>query len=328
MWRIEPKKLLGTVRFVHQVKEMDCLIGMFGKKAGSTGVTGSRKSPSQDGTVTLPDPGFPDGDLTQLGYKLFEACGLTYVSYGPIGIEDHVRLLVDHAPAFSTTVASLSGSGTLGGRDDSAWIGFAGPEGSVVAYFAFPDADSGFLLEKVGDPIATMPEPLKWNLATVGAQVPTGVAKIFASGKAVPIWDLPGFADTRPAGKGSVQIPALLASRLNELGWNEIGENLFKGVVSTTPDRSQVLFFTSYNSDSFALMSPVSESLDGTVPEFLRGHSFGTYKLDVVAELVMLCDLLSAGPPSPAVEAIMDAGMALANFADRLEGDLSMEDKF
>jgi len=118
---------------------------------------GELKDPADDPMVTLPNPRRPEHGLTQIGYQLFSDCGLTMLSWGEISLEQHTQLLVERTPAFRSTVVAPSGAGTLEGRDDVLWLGFDGPQGSVIACFGFQHTDNDFFFDNVSVPIGESP---------------------------------------------------------------------------------------------------------------------------------------------------------------------------
>lgn len=303
------------------------------KKAAPSGTSsrtasGGRKSASDAPSVPVPNPGFPEGDLGFIGVKLFEACGLSVVSFSSKPIAEHFTEIARVAPTFLRSSANQAGAGQfIGYEPTGTWIAWDSPAGSLVATHCYPDGDSMFLIQQINDPIATAGPGVEWSIAVSG-QVPAPVAEILTTGRPIPAWDLPGLDALRPAPVQGAQVPELLVQRLNEAGWEQINESLFKAVVNAGNERTQVVFFGSWNAGNFACMSPVAHAENGQLPEQLRGLSYEQYRLDVVADLVMLVHPMPAGPPSPTLESLNNAAVDLATFADRVEGDLSASDEF
>jgi hypothetical protein len=295
-------------------------VNFAGGQSGPTGGGGQRKAAADDPDVILPDPGRPENDLTQLGYQMFTACGLTVLSWGGVSLEQHMQLLVERAPVFGGTVVNPAGAGSLRGRDDGLWVGFEGPRGSVIAYFAIHRGDGGdfsdFVLNNVMNPVAELPHPLKWGIGTVGAKVPAGVAQILASALAVPLWELPPFTGQRPADQ-SLDLPKNLELGLIALGWQRIGDNGFRYDVALNRGGTQAVFFSPYNADSFAVVAPLDNSTNGAIPEALSGRSFGRYTLEGIADMVVLSERFAAGPPAPDPHAITAAGQAITLYAEQ-----------
>ncbi|MCK0177620.1 hypothetical protein [Mycolicibacterium sp. F2034L] len=273
-----------------------------------------RKSASTDPQVTLSDPVRPADDLTQKGYQLFKACGLTALSWAEMPLEQHSRLLFNRLPVFHTTVVNPAGGGALGGRDDGIWMGYEGPRGSVISYHAFPDGDSDFLFDNVTSLLPTIPDPLNWGIGTVGAKVPAGVARILSDGHAVPLWQLSSFAGQRRS--QGPDVPVGLRAGLLVHGWNALDDNGFKIDVPLGRGGTQAAFFAARGAESFALMVPLCDSDGGALPPWIHGRATGHYELDVVADTVVLCERYESGQPNLSPGAITDAARALVTYSD------------
>ena len=283
---------------------------------------------SQEQSVFLNDPGLPDSDLTQLGYQLFKDCGCTYIVFGKSNISDCFNALSSVAPVFLNTKVTNIGLGIINGQENSGWVGFESNEGSVIAYFVFPEDDSDFSITQIAMRLKNLPTLWQFKIGTVNASVPFEVARIMCNAKAVPVWDMPGFDSYRPVDSSMTTFPDLLRQQILDTGATLINENLFRVTLGITDTRTQVLLLSAWTNNSFAFLSPIADSLDGSIPESLRGRDFGKYTLDVVENRVYLVDFLPAGPPSPTMQEIMDCGLNLAHFADKIESEISLEDNY
>jgi hypothetical protein len=281
-------------------------------------------------SITLPDPGYPENDLTQVGYKFLHACGMTLLFWNRTTLADCFTKISATAPDFLDSQVLPNGVGKLRGRDDSAWLAYEGPDGALVAFFCFPDMDSMFMLRNIMQPLEKLPSPWSSSIGTVNANVPTEVAAILKTARAVPAWELPGLEHAKPDSAAAPTFPALLRDRLIDSGWELLAGDgdIFRAVVNTDVGRTQLLFFGRISTDHFGIMSPIAQSPDGTVPPSIRGLQFDGYEIDTIAGMVVLVDRLPAGPPSPPLEEINTRGVKLASYADRVEADLSTEDTY
>lgn len=123
-------------------------------------------------------------------------------------------------------------------------------------------------------------------------------------------------------------LPESLRESLVQNGMEPLGEAFFRGTFNASDGRTQVLLFGEWDSECFALLSPVGDSADGTVPVSLLELDLGAYSLEVVESIVMLVDLLPARPTAPSFQTIADRGMPLIELADSIERQLSSEDKY
>ncbi len=235
---------------------------------GSAGVN----PPAGDPSVYLQDPGGAETDLPQLAYGLLKACGLTIMSFGQIPLAQLTGLLLQFAPAFRSTEVRGAGVGFLGGEDGKLWMGFEGPHGSLIAYCGIVDGD--FTQSEVLKPVSSMPLPAQWGLGVIGAQVPAAAARILAAARPVPLWDLQPFANQRPADQGAKMPPGLRAG-LQSRGWQALGDNGFKLDVPLRRGGTQAVYFSPYDAETFAVIAPLDNSINGAIPEALRGRSFG-----------------------------------------------------
>ncbi|MCK0177629.1 hypothetical protein [Mycolicibacterium sp. F2034L] len=274
-----------------------------------------RKSASDDPKVRLPDPCRPDDDQKQLAYRMFDACGLTVLSWGPLSLERLVEMLLAVAPEFRHSEISAGGAGSLPGHDGM-WLGLDGPSGSLIAYFVTGGDDGQKVVDHVLDPIQQLPAPTQWGISTRGGHVATSAANVFAGARFVPLWELPPFADRRPAEQAAVDVPPGLAVALTGMGWDQIGDNAFRSEHPVVGGGLQTVFFGSYSADTFALMAPVQSSAGDTIPAAYRGRSFGDYQLDLIGGMVMLCRHFPAGQP-PAPDTTAREATALAEYAHR-----------
>lgn len=306
-------------------------------KAASSGVTQSQTSPTRTGdkksasaapSVPVQNPGFPEGDLGYIGVELFRACGLSAVTFSRLPIRDHFAAISRVVPVFRQSTANPVGAGNFRGRESTgAWIAWDSPAGSVISTHFFPDSDTMFVTQEIIDKVATAEEGIEWGIAVAGS-IPAPVASILESGKPVPLWELPGMGGLRPVATSGVKPPELLRQRLTGSGWEELSETLFKAVITTGGDRTQVVLFGTWNAFNFACMSPVAHAESGRLPTPLRAIKLDRYSFDIVGDLVMLCQPMPAGPPSPTLEEINQTAIELASFADRIEADLSTDDEF
>lgn len=216
--------------------------------------TGGVNPAAGDPSVFLPDPGLDDEDLAQLGYNLMKACGLTILAFGQYPLEQLVGLLLQHAPAFGNTEVRPAGIGSIAGHDDKLWMGFEGPYGSLIAFFAVGGGD--FVQEEVLRPVSSMVPQVQWGLGILGAQVPAPAAQILAGARPVRLWELQPFADQRPAGSG-VQLPPGLAAGLHARGWEAVSDNGFRLVVALRRGGTQAVIFTPFDAESFAVVAPL-----------------------------------------------------------------------
>ncbi|MEZ7240284.1 hypothetical protein QYS60_21265 [Rhodococcus sp. GXMU-t2271] len=269
---------------------------------GAAGAT----PPSGDATARLPDPGLDENNPMQLAYDLFKACGITILSFGNLSLEQLARLLLQDAPIFGDTVVRPHGIGFLAGHDDRPWIGFEGPQGSVIAYFA---ASGGDFMHDVLMPMSALPPPTRWGIGTVGARMPAEVASILASAHVVPLWELAAFAEQRPA--DDLAVPLQLAADLVDDGWASVGNGVFTTDVAVAAGPTLAVFFSPYNSESFGLMTPLDK--DECVPDEVRTRSFGRYELDAVEDTAVLCQRYPA-QPTPSAQALAADAWALATY--------------
>lgn len=280
--------------------------------------SGQRKAAADDPKVTLPDPGRPEKDLKQLGYQLFKACGLTYLTWGALPIEEHLQVVLQQIPGIRNATVNSIGGGTQGSQDnpDGMWMAYDGPQGSVLAYHVMQSSD--FVLQDVAMRLPLIAEPVKWSISTVGAEVPAGVAQILAGARAVPLWELSAFAGQR-FGADDLKVPASLASGLQSLGWSHIdnGDDGYKLDVPLNRGGTQAVFFTPYDAQSFAVVAPLDSSVNGAIPEALRGQTFRHYSLEVIADVIVLCERFPAGPPAPDPSAVTAAGRAVTHYAEQ-----------
>lgn len=268
---------------------------------------------SDDERTTLSDPGLPDDNLTQLSYKGFKACGLTVLSYGELPLQEHVRLLLAHAPAFRDTEVRPVGGGTIGGDDHKLWIGLEGPLGSVVSFFALSSDSNfvGFIQHSVLKPMSALPSPLRFGIGTGGASVPSAAARILASAHAVPLWELEEFANQRPVDE--LDVPPALAADLAQHGWERFTDNGFKADIPLSAGGTLAVFFTPYDAQSFTLMAPIDKYV--VVPEYVRTRSYAPpYVFDAVGDMAVLRQSYPTSAPLPTAASLMDDAHALATY--------------
>lgn len=271
---------------------------------------GHRAAGADDGRTTLSDPGLPDGNLTQLSYEGFKACGLTVLSYGELPLHDHVRLLLEHAPAFRGTEVRPLGGGIIGGDDRNLWIGLQGPRGSVVAFYAL-GSDGDFVQHSVLKPMSALPSPVQWGIGTVGASVPAGAAHILSSAHAVPLWEVEPFTGQRPADE--LDIPPAIAADLALHGWERFTDNGFKTDVAVDAGGTLAVFFTPYDAHSFTLMAPIDKY--AVVPEFVRTRTYAPpYVFDAVGDMAVLRRTYPARAPLPTAADLIADARALATY--------------
>lgn len=266
-----------------------------------------------DEHTTLTDPGLPGGNLTQLSYEGFKACGLTVLSYGALPLQEHVRLLLAQAPAFRRTEVRPMGGGIIDGDDRKLWIGLEGPLGSVVAFYALgSDTEfAEFIQHSVLKPMSTLPSPLQFGIGTVGARVPSDAAAILAGAHAVMLWELEQFADQRPADE--LDVPPALAADLAQRGWERFTDNGFKTDIPVGVGRTLVVFFTPYDAHSFTLMAPIDRYV--AVPEHVRTRSYAPpYVFDTVGDTAVLRQSYPTSAPLPTAATLIDDAHALATY--------------
>lgn len=268
-------------------------------------------SGSGDKTRTLPNPGLPEGNPTQLGYELLKACGLSLVSYGPLPLDQHISLLLDRVPLFGDTVASPLCAGHLAGRDDAIWTAYDGANGSAVVFFAVGAAsDVHFVQHSVLKPMATLPPPLQFGIGTVGASLPGGAVDILMEARVVPLWELAPFADQRPA--DVLPVPAELKTDLLQDGWEAVSENGLRLTVAVDPSRTLSVFFSPHDAESFALLTPIDKF--ALVPAEVRARSFGDYELDAVDDMAVMCRRYPAAQPLPTATVLRADAIDLASY--------------
>lgn len=278
--------------------------------------------------VTLADPGYPATDLTEIGYQLIYNCGFTIFVYGQGTAADCFATVKAAAPSFQTTRALPSGLANLGGRDDSCFLFFEGDRGALLAYSIFPNGDSHFSTTAVLQPFDRLPKSWVRGIGTVNAVVPPEVASIFATARAVAIWDIPGLEQLHPNPASRQPLPEPFLQRLSADGWERTDNDIFKATVSTKDGRSQLVFLAQWNPSTLAIFSPIADSPDGTIPQRLRGNTFDGYDLDVLADMVVLVNKIPFGIPTPEIDVLRAEAITLATYADRVEADLSSEDKY
>lgn len=275
---------------------------------------------------TLADPGHPESDLRHHTYRLFDACGLTWVFHSRGPVNDLFASLRTVAPLFNQASSLPVGLGSFG-VGGLMWSAFEGPHGSAIAIFCFPDADSGLLLDHLIFPMEKKATHVERSMVSVGGNTDARVHEIISSATVVSPWELEGMRHLRPPSNDSAPFPGLLGSALEGAGWQRLDEDLFKSVAPGSPGRTQLVFFARHSVGFFAAMSPVASSPDGTVPAPLQGLTFGSYELDVLGDLALLIAKIPAGPPSPTLDDIHATCLELAVYADRVEADLGLEDE-
>ena len=275
--------------------------------AGDAGAS----SPSDDKTRTLPNPGLPEGNPTQISYELLKACGLSLVSYGRLPLDQHVSLLLERIPLFRDTVASPLCAGHLAGRDDAIWTAYDGTSGSAIVFFAVGAAsDVDFVQHSVLKPMATLPPPLQFGIGTVGARLPGGAVDILVDARVVPLWELAPFADQRPA--DVLPVPAELKADLLRDGWEAISADGLKLTVPVDPSRTLSVFFSPHDAESFALMTPIDKY--ALVPPEVRARSFGDYEMDAIDDMAVMCRRYPVAQPLPTAAALRADAVDLASY--------------
>lgn len=275
---------------------------------GSAGVN----PPAGDPSVVLPDPGGPTDDLRQMAYQLFKSCGLAVLMFGQLPLEHLVGVALHNVPALRNTEVR-GGVGFLIGHEGKLWMGYEGPWGSLVVYFG-GDGDGEFIRLEVLKPVSAIGGPVQWGLGVAGAQVPAAAAQILESARPVPLWELAPFAHQRPA--EAPAIPDGLGMALQPLGWQPTGSGGYKLDVPLRRGGTQAVFFTPYGAASFAVIAPLGKSVHGAVPESLRNRLFGRYSVEVVADMVVLCDRVPTGPQPPDPYQVTDAARVIALYAE------------
>lgn len=292
----------------------------FAGSAPAPPISDRRKAASDDPEVMLPDPGRPENDLKQLGYRLLQACGLSYLTWGPVPLEQHQHALLRQIPALRDASVNPAGVGTQGNPDnpDGMWMAYEGALGSVLAFHVLQSTDDTL---DVGMRLPLIDDPINWGIATLGASVPAGVAEILASARAVPLWELSAFTGPRSTDENPY-LPSDLASGLLARGWTQVDDgDGFRLDVALSRGGSQAVFFTPYDAESFAIVVPVRDSNNGAIPDSLRGRVFRHYGLEVIAGTVVLCERFPAGPSVPDPDTITAAGRTATLYAEEQFSD-------
>lgn len=273
---------------------------------------GATTPPAGDPSVSLPDPGGSENDISQIAFNLLSTCGLSIMCFAPLPLEQLAGQLLQYAPAFRDTDVRGVGVGILRSADNRLWIGFDGQYGSLIVYFGIDDAD--FNLNEVIKPMSSMPAPTQWGLGIAGAMVPEAAARILTAARPVPLWGLSPFAHHRPADEPPPLAPGI-TSGLQSLGWQRVGNNGFQLDVLLRRGGTQAIFLSPYDSSSYAVIAPLERSVNGAIPPALQSRSFGHYSVEVIAEMVVLCERVAAEAVDP--NRITDAGRTLALYAEQ-----------
>lgn len=294
-------------------------------------------SPAQKAQISTPpeksvlrDPGLADTEPKQLGYQLFNSCGLTFLVWGPRPLTDCFAAWSEAAPAMATTQTRAGFMGAVGGREDSVWVGYASADSSAIAYHCFPDGDVQFIQREIAMNLQHLPAPWKWGLGTVGASLPEDAAQIIQDADVIPVWHLPQLNHLAPTPSATTGLPESTEIRLLDEGWEPVnGDNrILKGVASPTSGRTQLLYIIVWDESTVALMSPVAESSTEEVPEYFHNKNFNGYSVEMLTDMVTLCRRLPLNATTPTYEQLLEQGMLLATYADQVEASLSSEDQF
>lgn len=272
---------------------------------GSGGVT----PPTTGPMVRLPNPVLPEDDPKQICFNMFDAMGMTLISFAPLPLENLTHMLLAGAPAFRNTTANPAIGGLINGRDIM-WTAFDGPNGSAVAVFSAgaSDSDVDFLQNQILKPMSALPAPLAWAIGTAGANVPQPVSDILAAARSVPLWELSAFSDQRPPEEP--QIPSHLQTELAQTGWERISDNGFKIDVPTGADGTLAVYFACHDEQSYLLMTPIDK--DELIPPEVRKQSFGHYVLSSFTDMAVLQRVYPAGPSLPDSHGLRADAEALA----------------
>lgn len=278
----------------------------------------------------LRDPGLDDTDPKQLGYQLFNSCGLTFLVWGPGSLADCFTAWSEVAPAMTTTQTRAGFMGAVGGREDSVWVGYANDDSSAIAYHCFPDGDIQFIQREIAMNLRHLSTPWKWGLGTVGASLPEDAAQIIQEADVIPVWRLPQLSHLTPAPPATTGLPEPTRVRLLDEGWEPVNgdHRILKGVASPTPGRTQLLYIIVWDESTVALMSPVTESPTKEIPEDFHNKDFNGYSVEMLTDMVTLCHRLPLNATAPSYEQLLEQGMLLATYADQVESSLSPEDRF
>ena len=283
-----------------------------------------RRAENQHPDIPLNDPGLPERDLTQITHRMLTDCGLTYVAYGPGPVADLYAEFRRVAPALSRCVPEPVGFATFRDSDEIALLGLESDRGSAIAVLLFPGADVEFAMKHLHEPLKSLASPWLWTIGTRSNKWNHQVATIINSARAIPVWDLPGFAHTRPS-PAAAPIPKAFIARLVAQGWEQGVGDFFTTSITTRASRDRNVHLLPYNSHNFATMSVVCEATaEGSLPFPLRGCELGQFELMVTDDLVCLIGTLPAGPPSPGPEEVAQAAQAVADYAERLAEDLEV----
>ncbi|SEH46757.1 hypothetical protein SAMN04489835_0140 [Mycolicibacterium rutilum] len=280
---------------------------------------GSDKPASTDLQVPLVNPGLPDDDAKQLAYRMFHACGLTLLSWGPRPLDEHVQGLLATAPAFRDTELSDAGAAELPGVEGM-WLGFEGPAGSMIAFFVTGGEGQG-IIDNLLKPIQRMPAEWNWAISTAGGEVPSGVATIFAGAQMVPLWQLSSFSGQAPA--ESVQVSPELGARLTATGWNQIDDHVYRQDLSVTGGGLQTMVFGPHGPGTLALLAPIGGAVDGAIPPQYRSRSYGRYRLDLASDIVVLYLPFPAETVEPTAETVNAEANQLADYAFRQADEIA-----
>lgn len=277
-------------------------------------------------SVSVPDPGLPKDNITQIAHYFLTESGVTMLAWGPGTASELFAALSAVAPVFATSRALSAGAGSFAGRDDSAWFAYEGTGGSVITHHSFSDSDVNFMVDNVSMKFGQIAAPWSWGVGTAGAQVPAEAARVIATASVIPVWQIAGLEHTRPQSEVEAPVfPADLRDTLISTGWTREGEDLLKAVLNVPGGRSQVLFLMPWGASDLGLMSPVAPAFNNRLPERLVGHDFGQYELDVAADMAMLIETFPL-EPTPAFETINAHARVLADYADSIEAWLGGTD--
>lgn len=306
-------------------------MGLFSKSRSDRreGAAPSSGAAADQAQVALRDPGLPQNDLRQMVHTCFQSVGLSLVVYGRGSVDECYDAIRAVASTIAHSTAHPNGLGYFAGQESLLMSALTSGDGSAIAVFALPGIDSNFMTDHLMMPIRGIRAPWAWALGISDGLIDSSAAGIIDGSQAVPIWNIRDLSHLEPVRTPTAQIPPLMHQGLVEAGWEKLEGALYKVVLTTTTaGRSQVVLFGQNTSTHFALSSPIAESPDGTLPPVLRGKSFGDYGVMLAGGLVLLVKSIPAGPPSPRLSDLAADAMALADFADRVEADLSKNDDF
>ncbi|MCQ2001451.1 hypothetical protein [Arthrobacter zhaoxinii] len=174
------------------------------------------------------NPGLEPSDPRQLLYSLLEACGFCVVFSGPVKAEDLLEEAADLAPTLMGSIHRARGFFQLEQDTEITWCAVEGPLGSAILILCAPDADSGFVIKHLLQPLQSARPPLAVESVHLGSTTRT-VADLVAGADVVPVWESPRFIRLRQDPDHYVTLP--LWARRAAHSWERLELDMYRRVL-------------------------------------------------------------------------------------------------